>query len=136
MREAVFELFERINNLDEDSQVIELQAAANGRLQELLQYALDPNIEFDLPEGPAPFTQTEEVTTHGLFWQEIRRLYVFVKGRTQLSGQRREHLFIEMLENIHPKDAALLQNIKDKIWPYEYIKPETVLRAFPGLFNA
>ena len=136
MREAPFEVFERINKIeDEGTQVFELHKAANGRFQELLKYALNPEIIFDLPEGPAPFKATDDTSTHGLFWQEIRRLYVFIKGRTALTQARREQLYIEMLENIHPKDAELLQNIKDKIWPYENIKPETVEIAFPGTLN-
>lgn len=136
MREAVFELLERINKLDDrGAQINELRKAANGRFQELLQYSLHPAVVFDLPEGPAPFKPTDDTSTHGLFWQEIRRLYVFQKGRTQLPAARREQIYIEMLENIHPKDAELLQLIKDRKWPYENISLELVNEAFPLLIG-
>lgn len=135
MREAVFELFERINKLEDDqSKVIELRKAANGRLQDLLRYAFDPNLQFDLPEGPAPFRRGDPFHTHGMFWQEIRRLYIFVKG-TKVNEARRQQLYIEMLEALHPSDADLLQAIKDKQWPYENITEEVVRQAFPVLLE-
>jgi hypothetical protein len=38
-----------------------------------------------------------------------------------------------MLEYIHPKDARLVLNMKDKIWPYETLTVDDIKEAFPGL---
>ena len=137
MREAVFELMERINAIEDVSQRVQaLQQASNGRLQELLVYALSPHITFDLPEGEPPYKPEPGVYTHGIFWQDIRLIPIFlVGGKLSHMQERREYKFIEMLENIHPNDAKLLIAIKDRKWPYSNINREVVNTAFPNLIK-
>lgn len=135
MSEAVFEILDRVSQLDNDDQkVYELQKASNKWFIELIKSCVNPNIKWDLPEGPAPFTPAPDVYTHNVLWAEIRRLYIFYEnGPLKNNPSRREVLFIQLLEAIHPRDAALLQEIKDKKWPYENISMDVIDRAFPGI---
>ncbi len=137
MRESVTELLTRVNALSETIQRAQaLFDAGNGRLQEILFYALDPSVKWDVPEGVPPYTPDIDVNTHGNFWQEIRKIpNLFMGGKLNHIPQRREHLFIQMLESIHPKDAELLCAIKDHEWPYENINREVVNMAFPNLIG-
>lgn len=137
MRESVSELLSRIDSLEDETQrVEELRKAGNGRLQELLVYALHPNVEFDVPEGMPPHTPDPGIYSHGLFWQEIRRIPLFFKGgKLSHLKERREFLFIELLENIHPDDAKVLNAIKDRKWPYVNINREIANKAFPNLIG-
>jgi hypothetical protein len=47
------------------------------------------------------------------FTQEMRRLYIFTKAQP-LARLRREQLFIELLESVHPSEAKILCAIKDQ----------------------
>jgi hypothetical protein len=43
-------------------------------------------------------------------------------------------MFIDLLEAITPEDAKLLLSIKEKKLPFEGLKPETIKKAYPGIF--
>jgi hypothetical protein len=68
-----------------------------------------------LPEGEPPFKQ--EAAPIGMtpanFTQEMKKLYIFTKAR-ELSKVKREQLFIQLLENIHPSEAKVLLAVKDQ----------------------
>ena len=49
-----------------------------------------------------------------MFYQEMRRMYVFLEGKANVSKARREQLFIEILEQLDPDDAAVLIEAKDR----------------------
>ena len=46
---------------------------------------------------------------------------------------RRETLYIQLLESIHPKDAILLNSIKDKKIPFKGLNKKIVQQAFPDI---
>ena len=87
----------------------------NGALKYLFQYAFIPEQKFDLPDGTPPFTP--DAGPLGMspanMSQEMRRLYIFTKAQ-QLPAIRREALFIELLESVHPSEAKILCAIKDQ----------------------
>jgi len=87
----------------------------NAALKFLFQYAFIPEQKFVLPEGEPPFKQ--EVAPIGMtpanFTQEMKKLYIFTKAR-DLPKIRREQLFIQLLESIHPSEAKVLLAVKDQ----------------------
>jgi len=135
MQKAVYELFDEIDNLPTDEhRIYALRQAGNGRLQELLRYVFGSK-EWDLPEGAPPFKPCDETNSHGYLWADIRLLYIFLKYSTALTPRQKEFRFISMLENIHPKDAQLLIDIKDKNWQYKNITRELIDLTFPNLIE-
>ena len=67
---------------------------------------------------------------------EARRLYLFIRGgNPNLTKIKREALYIELLESIHPEDAKLLISIKDKKIPYKGITLKIIKEAFPILIE-
>ena len=48
---------------------------------------------------------------------------------------KRESLFISLLETIHPKDAELFLEAKDKNLKYKGITKKLVMDAFPNLIR-
>ena len=64
-----------------------------------------------------------------------RNLYMFVKGgNDQLSTIRRETIFIQMLEGLHPKEADIVIAVKDKALEDKYDIPyEVVEEAYPDI---
>jgi hypothetical protein len=67
--------------------------------------------------------------------REYQNLYHFVKGGNDtLSTIRREMMFINVLQGLHPKEAQLLILTKDKKLTDRYkITFENVKEAFPDI---
>ena len=67
--------------------------------------------------------------------REWTKLYTFVKGgNDKLNGLRRETMFIQILEGLHPLDAEILCLVKDKKLYDKYkITKENVSEAYPDI---
>jgi len=67
--------------------------------------------------------------------KEYRRFYNFCKGgNDQLKSLRRETMFIQMLEGLHPLDAEILCLVKDKNLENKYnITKDIVSQAYPDI---
>ena len=60
-------------------------------------------------------------------------MYLFLEGgHPTLPQLKREKLFIEVLESVHPDDAKFLLLLKDKKLP-EGLDVKQVVKAFPGI---
>ena len=79
------------------------------------------------------------VTTNYKFIFEVIELTskakYFVKGLIgdQLNPIKREKMFIDMLESVHPKDAELLLAMKDKKILAKSVTRKLIQEAFPNL---
>ena len=86
-------------------------------LRMICKASFDPNIVWELPTGDVPYRQNDapEGTEHTLLQQEVRTLYHFIKGgNPQLGQNKREMMFVQMLEGLHADEAELLIAAKDK----------------------
>ena len=75
-------------------------------------------------------------TDHTSLRKEYRNLYHFVKGgNDSLSAIRRETMFIQMLEGLHPQEADILSLVKDGNLENQYPKvtKEIVSQAYPDI---
>lgn len=137
MRLGIFQVLEKASEIKSTEEKINfLRANGSPALQQILKYACDPTIVWDLPEGAPPYTPCIYPAQEMRLFAETRRLYLFVKGgNPNLTKIKREALYIELLESIHPEDAKLLVSIKDKKIPYKGITTKLVKEAFPGLIE-
>lgn len=87
----------------------------NIALKIMFQYAFIPEKKFDLPEGDPPFKPDPAPIgmSPSIFTQEIRRWYIFTREKV-IPKIRKEQLFIQLLESVHPSEAKLLLAIKDQ----------------------
>ena len=109
-----------------------LQRMANPAVLTLLRLAIDPEIIWELPEGTPPY-KTSQMDEPAILYGEVRRMYLFLKGgHPTLKQNRREQLFVEILEAVHPADAKLLCLLKDKKLP-EGLTPAIIKKAFPNI---
>tara|TARA_Y100000310_G_scaffold104284_1_gene102591 strand:+ start:1654 stop:2148 length:495 start_codon:yes stop_codon:yes gene_type:complete len=86
-------------------------------LRMICKASFDPNIVWELPEGDVPYNPNEapEGTEHTSLAHEAKKLYHFIKGgNPTLSQNKREIMFIQMLEGLHKDEASLLISAKDK----------------------
>ena len=94
-----------------------LQEYNTDALRMVLKSSFDPRIEWDLPEGDVPYTPNEapEGTEHNMLVHEARTLYHYIKGgNPQLTQNRRENMFIQLLEGLHQDEAEIIVSAKDK----------------------
>ena len=102
-----------LNEINETPALI-AQYRGEASLSLLFKHAFDPSEKFILPDGDPPYKlDTAPIgMTPGTFKQELRRLYVFC--RKDLPAIRRESLFVQLLESVHPSEAKVLLAIKDQ----------------------
>lgn len=85
-----------------------------GPLGVLFKHAFTAEGKFLLPEGEPPFKKGSEPMgmSPARFITEIKKFYIFC--RKDLTPNKREVLFIGLLEGIHPEEAKILIAIKDQ----------------------
>ena len=126
----------KAKNKKEKKEVL-LKHGNNGALKEILKYTYDPNIKFLLPPGDPPYKSVVDETENPTYlYGLVRKLYLFVEGgNLNLKAQRREYLFIELLESVHPKEAELLLQMKDKKLKCNGLTYNLVKETFPKLIT-
>ena len=106
-------------------------------LTALLIWNFDPSVVSALPDGAVPYTPIEvpEGTDHTSLRREWKNLYHFIRGGNDgLNGLRRESMFVQMLEGLHPREADLVCLVKDKRLTDKYkITFEQVKEAYPDI---
>ena len=106
-------------------------------LKALLIWNFDDSVISLLPQGHVPYKENEVPvgTDHTSLRREYRQLYHFVKGgHDSLSSLRRETMFIQMLEGLHPEEAKILCLVKDKQLSTKYkIDKTMVTEAYPDI---
>lgn len=111
MAQPITKILEDINK---DLKNVEKYIPQKNALMILFQHAYDKDKKWLLPEGDPPFKPAAEplgMTPTNLY-TELRRFYVY--SRVDLKPIRREQLFVEFLESIHPDEAKLVLAIKDQ----------------------
>jgi hypothetical protein len=106
-------------------------------LKSILIWNFDDTVITMVPEGQVPYQKNEVPvgTDHTSLRKEWKNLYHFVKGgNDSLSQTRRESMFIQMLEGLHPEEAEILCLVKDKALATKYkINQAIVSEAFPDI---
>lgn len=140
MRLAIFEILEGACKLEKvDERAAFLKKHEHPLLFQVLKYTFDPRVEFHLPPGTPPYSDCDPVNAETFLYQHQRKLQLFRKGGTgeNLKPSKREFLFIELLEMVHPRDAKIILGMKDKQLPEDYkkITKSVINKAFPGLLD-
>tara|TARA_R100000406_G_scaffold59768_1_gene41431 strand:- start:1169 stop:1627 length:459 start_codon:yes stop_codon:yes gene_type:complete len=114
-----------------------LKEYRNDALTAILIWNFDDTIISMLPDGEVPFNKNEVPvgTDHTSLRKEWKNLYHFVKGGNDgLSKTRRESMFIQMLEGLHPEEAEIICLVKDKNLGSKYkLTKKQVSEAFPDI---
>ena len=112
------EVLDKVAKAKTKAKKIELLREHNtDALRMVLKSSFDPRIEWDLPEGDVPYTPNEapEGTEHNMLVHEARTLYHYIKGgNPKLTQNRRENMFIQLLEGLHRDEAEIVVAAKDK----------------------
>ena len=114
-----------------------LQEYRDDSLTAILIWNFDDRVQSAIPEGVVPYKENEVPvgTDHTSLRREWKNLYHFIKGaNAELSSLRRETMFIQMLEGLHPEEAKIICLVKDKNLAEKYkLTRELVAEAFPDI---
>ena len=112
------EILQKVGKLKTKKQKIDFLRQNNTpALRMVVKSSFDPNIIWVLPEGPVPFKPNDvpEGTEHTILASEARKLYNFVEGGNgALTKNKREMMFVQMLEGLHKDEADVIIAAKDK----------------------
>ena len=97
--------------------IAELKEYRDDSLTAILIWNFDDSVVSAVPEGQVPYKENEVPvgTDHTSLRREWKNLFHFIKGgNDSLSALRRETMFIQMLEGLHPEEAKIICLVKDK----------------------
>jgi len=147
----VSEVLQRVSNAKtKDKKVEILKEYKSPALTKVLLCNFAKSISFVFPEGKTPYTPVDRPIgiEHQYLFSEHKMLEKFIKKKVNgyilfgCSGQpkpaiqllKKENLWIQLLENLHQDEAAVLDLIKDKKLTDRYkITRQNVIDAFPEL---
>ena len=109
-------------------------------LRMVIKASFDPKIKWSLPEGEVPFRANDapEGTEHSVLSYEARKLWHYIEGGDPtLSQNKRETMFVQLLESLHPDEADILVAAKDKVLHQKYkgLSKNVVMEAFDWYDN-
>jgi hypothetical protein len=107
-------------------------------LTAVLIWNFDERVQSAVPDGQVPYKENEVPvgTDHTSLRREWKQLYHFIKGGNDtLSSLRRESMFIQLLEGLHPDEAKIICKVKDKDLEslYPKVTLDIVKEAFPDI---
>lgn len=107
-------------------------------LRDVLQGIFDPAISFKLPAGAPPYTENKPNTAPSSLLRHHRFFKYFVAGVGEcerLNNTKREKMFIDTLEAIHPEDAKIVISMVAKKSPVKGLTKKLVQEALPDLIR-
>ena len=134
----VHEILELVSKQRSRAKKVEiLQKYEDLSLKTLFIWNFDDTVVSMVPAGEVPYNPNEVPvgTDHTSLRREYKHLYNFVKGGNDgLSSLRRETMFIQMLEGLHPEEAKILCLVKDKCLQTKYkLTYDVVAEAYPDI---
>ena len=160
----VFEVLTLISKLSSDDKKVEvLQKYKDASLKSILIWNFDESLISLLPPGVVPYSRVEEQSSfndtlssslnkankvegysrsdefirerHTSIRNEWQNFYNYLQGgNPTLSSLRRETMFIQMLEGLHPLEAELMCLVKDRLLTNKYkLTKEIVAQAYTDI---
>ena len=132
----ISEILEKVSKVKTKKEKVKLlQEYNHNALRMVIKSSFDPKIEWALPDGDVPYTRNDapEGTEHTSLSYESRKLYHFIKGGdNRITQNKREAMFVQMLEGLHESEAAVLVAAKDKKLHqmYKGLSKNVVVEAF------
>ena len=136
----VYEILQKFENAKTKQERVKvLQQNDIMPLFDVLQGTFDDSIQWNLPGGTPPYTPSSEESPPSSLLRQHRNFKYFVKGlrdSSKLNPIRRERMFIDMLEAVHPKDAEILVSMINKKSPVKGLTKKLVQEVFPQLIRS
>jgi hypothetical protein len=147
----ISEVLQRVSNAKTKSEKIKiLQEYKSPALTKLLLCNFAKSVRFCFPDGKSPFTPQERPkgVDHQYLYTEQRHIDKFIakkingvvyfgcsnSPRPRIQQLKKEQMWIQLLEGLHPEESEVLDLVKDKKLTSKYkITKQNVIDAFPEL---
>ncbi len=137
MKLLMHEVLQKVSNAKTKKEKITLLQKFNTpALRMLFIINFDDSVVSLLPPGDVPYQPNEspDGVEHTMLEKEARLLHHFFKGGSNVSQNKRESMFIQMLEGLSAGEAEVLCLAKDKqIGKRWKITKACVSEAFPSI---
>ena len=132
------EVFEQFESLTKKEEKVKLLKENNHpALQDILRINFDADVVSVLPLGAPPYEKDDAPKGHSSssLFKLHRQFKYFFKGpcANQVKPIRREGIFLNILESIHPTEADVLVAAKDRKLKVKGLTKALIDEAFPGL---
>lgn len=132
-----FEIVEKVSNAKTKAAKVKILQEHNNNwpLKDLLRGTFDEAVVWLLPTGPVPYEPAPESSHPSNWTQHNKKLAYFVKGGPgeKMNTIKREKMFLDILETVHPRDAELLAGMVNKKLPIKGVTKKLVQEAYPNL---
>ena len=114
--EFITEALKKINNDPSLLKTTYRRVGDGGLLGRLFVHAYMPEGKLNLPPGEPPYKLAAEPMglTPSTMVSAIQKLPILMRPDKELSRLRREQIFIQTLENVHPEESKILIAVKDQ----------------------
>lgn len=133
----VYEILNLVAKAETRSKKIEIlqQHKENWALKDVLRGTFDDSVQWNLPGGRPPFEPAPEDSHPSHLIRHNKKFVYFVKGGKgdSLPAFKREKIFMDILETIHPQDAEVLLGMINKKLNISGLTKKLTQEAFPGL---
>lgn len=128
----VLDLFEQAGSRKEKIAV--LKSHGYPSMIDYLRCVFDDRVQFNLPEGRPPYTANKPQSVPSTWHKQHKKLKYFVKGLMgdQMKSIKRESIFIQVLESVHPRDAEVVIDMINKKPSAKGLTKKIVQEAFPN----
>ena len=132
------EVFKQFEGLTKKEDKISLLKAQNHpALRDILRIAFDADVVSVLPKGAPPYTKDDapEGYSPTSLFRAHKQFKYFFKGpiANQAEPIRREGIFLNTIESLHPSESEVLISAKDKNLKVKGLTKALIDEAFPGL---
>lgn len=136
----VHEILQKVSSMESiDAKTAFLKQYDSLELRDVLRGSFDDCIQWNLPLGKPVYDGRLSKSGHSSssLKLKIKIFHYFVKGGQgdAMKPFKRENMFLQVLETIHPKDADAIIAMKDKKLEtlYPGINRDLVKQTWPGL---
>lgn len=136
IKKHVYEVIEAVEKASKREEKIQiLRQNESWALKDVLRATYDDTIQFMLPPGEPPYTPNKEGSIPSTLLKQNTQFKYIVKGKiaANMIAPKRERIFINILESVHPKDAELCIKMINKQSLGKGVTKKLVQEAFPGL---
>lgn len=132
------EVFEKFESLTKKEEKVKLLKENNHpALQDILRINFDADVVSVMPAGAPPYEKDDAPKGHSSssLFKLHKQFKYFFKGpfANQVKPIRREGIFLNILESVHPTEADVLVAAKDRKLKVKGLTKALVDEAFPGL---
>ena len=133
----VFEILQKVEKAKSRKEKIEILQKNNIMpVRDVLQGTFDDRVQWNLPSGEVPYNANSIESYPSTLLKQHLKFKYFVKGLREsdnLSKPKREKLFIDICESVHPEDAKIIVSMINKKAPVKGLTKKLIQEAYPDL---